>query len=87
MKPLKTDLSAFKKLDFLRPSVGVRFLFFKPEGIKPLPKSKVLSFCEMLVEAHQASAPFYISKSNEQAYIGKILLGMEKMELSPKAGR
>jgi uncharacterized protein (DUF169 family) len=87
MKPLTTDLSAFKKLEFIRPPVGVKFLFFKPEGIKPLSRSRVLSFCEMLVEAQKAGAPFYISKANEQACIGKILLGMEKMEPFAESGQ
>lgn len=87
MKALKTDLSVFKKLDFLRPPVGVKFLFFKPEGIKPLPKNKNLSFCEMLPEAQEAKAPFYFSKKNKEACIGKILLGMEKMEPFAESGQ
>ncbi len=37
-----------------------------------------------LAEAQQAAAPFYISKENPQDCIGKILLGMEKMEPEAK---
>jgi uncharacterized protein (DUF169 family) len=87
MKALKTDLAAFKKLDFLKPPVGLKFSFFKPEGIKPLAMSKNLSFCEMLVEAQQSSIPFYFSKKNKEACIGKILLGMEKMEGFAESGQ
>ena len=87
MKTLKADLSVFKKLDFIKPPVGVKFLFFKPDGIKPLAMSKNLSFCEMLVEAQQSGAPFYFSKKNKEACIGKILLGMEKMEAFAESGQ
>ncbi len=87
MNTLKTDLAAFKKLDFLKPPVGVKFSFFKPEGIKPLAMSKNLSFCEMLVEAQKSAVPFYFSKKNSEACIGKILLGMEKMEAFAESGQ
>jgi uncharacterized protein (DUF169 family) len=87
MKALKTDLSVFNKLEFLRPPVGVKYLFFKPAGIKPLAMDKNLSFCEMLKEAQQAKAPFYFSKANKEACIGKILLGMEKMEAFAESGQ
>ena len=40
----------------------------------------------MLIEA-QTSAPFYIGKDNPQACIGKILLGMEKMEPFAESGQ
>ncbi len=87
MKPLKTDLSVFKKLDFLRPPVGVKFLFFKPEGIEPLAMDKNLSFCEMLPEAQQAAAPFYFSRENQETCVGKIILGMEKIEPFAESGQ
>ena len=41
MRPLQTDLSIFKKLDLERPPLGIKFLFFKPEGMEPLPPRKV----------------------------------------------
>jgi uncharacterized protein (DUF169 family) len=45
MRPLQTDLSIYSKFNFERPPVGVKFLFFKPEGIKQL--DKTLAICEM----------------------------------------
>ena len=33
MEPLRTDLSIYRKFDFDKPPVGVKFLFFPPEGI------------------------------------------------------
>jgi uncharacterized protein (DUF169 family) len=87
MKENNADLSIFNKVGLTTPPVGVKFLFFKPKGIKQLAKSKKLSFCEMLIEAQQSTTPFYISKENEQACIGKILLGMEKMEQFAESGQ
>jgi len=73
MKPLQTDLSVFIKLNLEKPPVGVKYLFHKPEGIKPLGKS--LALCEMLTEAQQRGAPFYFTKDNENCF-GKQTLGM-----------
>ena len=63
MRPLQTDLSIYKKFNFERPPVGVKFLFQRPEGIEQLDKS--LAFCEMLKEAHQRGTSFYFTKENE----------------------
>jgi uncharacterized protein (DUF169 family) len=41
----------------------------------------------MLVEAQSTAAPFYFSKKNKEACIGKILLGMEKMEFFAESGQ
>jgi len=73
MKPLQTDLSIYKKFDFEKPPVGVKFLFNKPEGIERL--DKTLGFCEMLKEAHQRGTAFYFDKENEDC-VGKLPLGM-----------
>jgi len=35
MRPLAQDLSIFDKFNFEKPPVGVKFLFFRPEGMKP----------------------------------------------------
>lgn len=87
MKPLRSDLSVFNSLDLSKPPVGVKFSFFKPEDIKPLDLDKNLSFCEMLVEAQRSAAPFYFSKKNNETCVGKILLGMEKMEPFAESGQ
>jgi len=78
MRPLQTDLSIYKKFNFEKPPVGVKFLFNKPEGIKRLDKS--LGFCEMLKEAHQRGTAFYFDKDNEDC-VGKMPLGM--MDIAP----
>ena len=46
MRPLKQDLSIYRKFDFEKQPVGVKFLPTRPEGIEQL--DKALSFCEML---------------------------------------
>jgi uncharacterized protein (DUF169 family) len=86
VRPLQTDLSGFRRIDFEKPPVGVKYLFFRPEGMEPLPREKNLSFCEMLAEAQNADAPFYFSKENNETCVGKILLGMEEMEPFAQAG-
>jgi uncharacterized protein (DUF169 family) len=74
MRALQTDLSIYSKFNFDRPPVGIKFLFFKPEGIEQL--DKTLPFCEMFKEAQQRESPFYITKENEDCF-GKFALGMD----------
>jgi len=81
MKPLTTDLSIFKKFNFERPPVGVKFLPAKPEGMARLDKNTAL--CEMINEAQQREAPFYIDKDNEDC-AGAMMLGM--IMPAPRAG-
>jgi len=83
MRPLQTDLSIFNKFKFEKPPVGVKFLYFKPEGIQQIDKS--LAFCEMIKEAQQRESPFYFTKENEDCF-GKISLGMELMSSWGKGG-
>jgi uncharacterized protein (DUF169 family) len=73
MRLLQTDLSIFGKLDIEKPPVGVRFELKKPEGIEKLDKNMAL--CEMLLEAHNRTAPFYITGENETCF-GRQTLGM-----------
>jgi uncharacterized protein (DUF169 family) len=87
MRPLKQDLSTFNKFGFEKPPVGVKFLFFRPDGIEQLSKDTNLSFCEMLTEAQQRRTPFYFGKDNSEACVGKILLGMEEMEPFAESGQ
>jgi uncharacterized protein (DUF169 family) len=76
MRPLEQDLSIFSKFKFEKPPVGVKFLLSRPEGIEQL--DKILSFCEMIKEAHQRGAPFYFGKENENC-VGRTVLGMEEL--------
>jgi uncharacterized protein (DUF169 family) len=87
MRPLQTDLSIYSKFNFARPPIGVKFLFFKPEGVTPLAIDKNLSFCELLVEAQKTKTPFYFGKENNETCVGKILLGMQEMEPFAESGQ
>lgn len=73
MRPLKTDLSGFEKLNLGKPPVGVNFLFHKPEEIEQLDKQMAL--CEMLPEAQKSDNAFYFTRENESCF-GKQALGM-----------
>jgi len=68
------DLSIFKKFNFERPPVGVKFLLNKPDGIKKL--DKTLALCEMLPEAQKGEA-FYATKDDFEC-VGPLVLGMEE---------
>jgi uncharacterized protein (DUF169 family) len=83
MRPLQTDLSIYRKLDFAKSPVAIKFLGTMPEGIEQLDRE--LSFCEMLKEAQQRDKPFYFSKENETCF-GKALLGMEDLPPFAQAG-
>ncbi len=87
MRQLTQDLSIFNRFHFETPPVGVKFLFFRPEGMKRLSMEKDLSFCEMLKEAQQSETPFYFSKENNETCVGKILLGMVDMEPFAESGQ
>jgi uncharacterized protein (DUF169 family) len=76
MGPIQQDLSIFKKFNFERPPVGVKFLPNKPEGIERL--DKILDFCEMLPEAQGGNA-FYVTKENFTC-VGPLILGMIEHE-------
>jgi len=68
------DLSIFKKFNFERQPVGVKYLLNKPKGIKKLDKR--LALCEMLREAQKGS-PFYATKEDFEC-VGPLILGMEE---------
>ena len=87
MRPLTQDLSILNQLNFEKPPVGVKFLFFRPDGMNQLSIDENLSFCEMLVVAQQRRTPFYFGKENSEACVGKILLGMEDMEPFAESGQ
>ena len=73
MKPLQTDLSIYRRFDFEKPPVAVKYLFYRPEGIEPL--GKKLALCEMLREAQQRKTPFYFTAKDESCF-GKGFIGM-----------
>jgi uncharacterized protein (DUF169 family) len=69
------DLSVFKKFNFERPPVGIKYLLNKPKGIKKL-EGKTLALCEMLPEA-QKGTPFYVTQEDFEC-VGPLVLGMEE---------
>ena len=73
LKPRTTDFSALSKIDFEFEPVGVKFEYFKPEGIEAL--DHPLALCEMPREAQKSDKPFYMDRSNENC-MGKGCLGM-----------
>jgi uncharacterized protein (DUF169 family) len=66
------DLSIFKKFEFERPPVGVKYTFTKPELIKRI--TKKMRICEMLPEAWEGDC-FYAAKE-DMLCVGPIILGM-----------
>jgi uncharacterized protein (DUF169 family) len=69
----KNDLSIFKRFNFERPPVGVKYLYNKPRNIEQL--DTCLPICEMIKEAQERGKPFYITKDNENC-AGRSALGM-----------
>ncbi|MHB8105013.1 MAG: DUF169 domain-containing protein [Dehalococcoidales bacterium] len=72
MTSVSTDLSIFNKFKFKLKPIGVKFLLFKPEGMRKLDKK--LAICEMWREA-QKTEPFYAGV-DEFNCVAPIILGM-----------
>ncbi len=87
MRSLQSDVSIFSRFEFERPPLGIKFLFFKPEGLEPLPPEKDLSLCEMIADAQKAGKPFYFSASHNETCVGRILMGMTEMESFAESGQ
>ena len=83
LNPLTQDLSIFKRFNFENQPVGVKFLYRKPEGIRKLDKQ--MAICEMIKEAQQSDAPFYITAEDEDCF-GAVTLGMKSMPPFAEAG-
>ena len=66
------DLSILKKFNFKLKPIGIKFLLFKPEGLRRIEKK--LAICEMWREA-QKTEPFYATV-DELSCVAPILLGM-----------
>ena len=69
------DFSPLERLGLKLPAVGVKFDFFRPEGIPPLEKDKPMALCEMLRECQRRGAPFYFSREHQETCTGKVWLG------------
>ena len=86
MGTLINDYSPLKTLDLALPPVGVKFEYFRPEGIEPLEMDARLSLCEILRKCQADNKPFYFSRDHQETCIGKIILGMEDWEPFAKSG-
>ena len=51
MEDIRNDYSQLKKLSLDLPPIGVKYSFFRPEGIAPLENDTRLSLCEILRKA------------------------------------
>lgn len=81
------DYSVLDKLEFDLTPIGVKFSFFRPEGISPLEKEARLSLCEMLKLSQTENRSFYLSKEHNETCIGKVLLGMDDMASFAESGQ
>ena len=84
---VSNNYSVLEKLGLELPPVGVKFEFFKPEGISPLEDTARLSLCEMLKTAQAENRSFYISKDTNETCVGKILLGMDSFAPFEESGQ
>lgn len=84
---LRNDYTPLRDLGLTLPPIGVKFSFFRPEGIPPLEAETALSLCEILKKAQEENRPFYFSKEHNETCVGKILLGMEDMAPFAESGQ
>ena len=87
MEKMRNDYSVLEKLGLALPPIGVKFSFFRPEGINPLDIGAKLSLCEMLRLAQAENKSFYFSNENDETCVGKILLGMEDFAPFAESGQ
>lgn len=87
MSSLSNDYSVLEKIGLALPPVGVKFGFFKPEGLPPLEKGLNLSLCEILATAQKENRGFYFTKEHDEACVGRIILGMEEFTPFEKSGQ
>ncbi len=84
---LRNDYSPLGGLGLTLPPIGVKFSFFRPEGVEPLEQDAALSLCEMFQKSQTENRPFYFSKDHTETCVGKILLGMEDMAPFAESGQ
>ena len=84
---LVNDYSPLKKLDLDSPPIGVKFSFFRPEGLPQLDMDEKLSLCEMLRKSQLENKAFYFSRENTETCVAKIFLGMEEMTPFAESGQ
>lgn len=83
----RCSLAPLERLGLELDPVGVKFSFFRPEGIPPLEEEQSLSLCEMFRECQRRRAPFYFSRDHRETCTGKVWLGMETMAAVERSGQ
>ena len=81
------DYRIFDQLNLNYAPIGIKYGFFRPDGIEPLENDAHLSLCEMLKKSQSENKAFYFSRENDETCVGKILLGMEEMEPFAESGQ
>ena len=84
---MNRDFSVLKKLGLALPPIGVRYDYFRPEGIAPLESDAQMSLCELMREAQRRDTPFYFARENTETCVGKKILGMEPWEPFAQSGQ
>lgn len=84
---MSEDYSVLKTLELELPPIGVRYDFFRPEGVKPLEKDASMSLCELLREAQRREEPFCFSMENNETCVGKNILGMQNWAPFAQSGQ
>ena len=84
---MKEDYSVLSTLGLELPPIGVRYDFFRPEGIELLEADVKMSLCELLRESQRREEPFCFSKANAETCVGKKILGMESWDGFEQSGQ
>ena len=84
---MNRDFSILDKLELELPPVGIRYDYFRPEGIEALAAETQMSLCELLREAQRRETPFCFSRENAETCVGKKILGMESWEPFAQSGQ
>lgn len=75
MAAYRDNLTIFKNFNFQSQPIGIKFSFNKPDGINQIEKN--MAFCEMIKEAQQSPAPFFVSPENQNCTPGAYVWGGE----------
>ena len=84
---MKHDYSILGKLGLELPPIGVKYDYFRPEGIKLLEEDVQMSLCELLRESQRREEPFCFTRDNTETCVGKKILGMETWDGFAQSGQ
>lgn len=81
------DFSPLKKIGLTEPAMGVKFSYFRPEGIPMLDKDVNMSLCEIFRKSQRENTAFYFCRENNETCVGKKILGMEEFDGMARSGQ